>query len=225
MTTVPTPPAWTRRRLLLAAGVAAVLVALVTLALVLTGSGDGGSASATEPTADPTAAAGPESAAAPTSAVDEPVAPAPPTPEPTGPTEHADDLPPSLPAVGLDQPAAVGNGITATVASLEAISGTAQGPGNVSGPALRATVRITNGTAGPVSLDAVVVDLATGPDRSPASPLDDPSELPFRGTVAPGETAEGVYVFTVPVEDREAVTLSVGYQAGAPFLVFTGSAA
>jgi hypothetical protein len=214
--TTPAPRAGGQRRLLL--GAAAVLVAAVVAGLVLAFSGDDGAG------ATPPATAEPSATAAPTPAAVEP-APTAPTPEPAGPTSDADALPPSLPAVGLDQPAAVGNGITAVVSSLEAIDGTAQGPGNVAGPALRATVRITNGTAEPVSLDGVVVDLATGADLSPASPLDDPSQRPFSGTAAPGGTAEGVYVFTVPVDDRAAVTLSVGYQAGAPFLVFTGPAA
>jgi hypothetical protein len=215
--TTSAPRAGGRRRLLL--GTAAALVVAVVVGLVLAFSGGGDGAGAT-----PSAATEPPVTATPTPTEVE-LAPPPPTPEPTGPTDDADTLPPSLPAVGLDQPAAVGNGITAVVSSLEAIDGTAQGPGNVTGPALRATLRITNGTADPVSLDAVAVDLATGPDLSPASPLDDPSRDPFSGTVAPGETAEGVYVFTVPVDDRAAVTLSVGYQAGAPFLVFTGPAA
>jgi hypothetical protein len=34
----------------------------------------------------------------------------------------------------------------------------------------------------------------------------------------------GVYLFTVPEDDRDTVTVSVGYEAGAPYLVFTGSA-
>jgi hypothetical protein len=211
-------PAWSRRPLLVAGALAAVLVPAVAVALVVTDPGAGGNATATAATTTgptfPTATVAPDGI----------VVPAPPTPQPTGPTSDATALPPSLPAVPLGEPAAVGNGITAVVSGLEAIDGTAQGPGNVAGPALRATVRVTNGTAEPVSLDAVVVDLATGPDLTPASPLDDPSELPFSGTAAPGETVEGVYVFTVPADDRDAVTVSVGYQAGAPFLVFTGSA-
>jgi hypothetical protein len=205
----------------LGAAAAAVLVALVAVVLVATGSRDGGDAGAT---AAPTPATGSAFPTVP-STPDGTPPPAPPTPEATGPTSDANALPSALPAVSLDQPAAVGNGITAVVESLEAIDGTAQGPGNVAGPAMRATVRITNGTAEPVSLDAVAVDLATGAELVPASPLDDPSGLPFRGTVAPGETAEGVYVFSVPADARAAVTLSVGYQAGAPFLVFTGPAA
>lgn len=204
----------TRTRRLIALGASLVLVvAVVVLALVL---GDG------ESPADTGAAPGAGSTTAPAAPPE--LAPAPVTPEPAGPTEDATELPPSLAPVGFEEQAAVGNGITAEVVSMEAIEGTAQGPGNIAGPALRVTVRITNGTADPVSLDGVAVDLAHGTELVPASPLDDPSEAPFAGTVQPSGSAVGVYVFTVPADDRELVSLSVGYQAGAPFLVFTGAA-
>jgi hypothetical protein len=157
--------------------------------------------------------------------VSAPTAPTPQsTPEPTGPTDDVDDPPPSRPAVALDAAAEAGDGVSASLVSLDAIEGTATGPGNIAGPALRITVRIANGTDEPVSLGGVVVDLASGRDLVPASPLGDPSAAPFAGTVAPGEHADGVYVFTIPEEDRGSVTVSVGYQAGAPLLVFTGSA-
>ncbi|MGY1741763.1 MULTISPECIES: hypothetical protein [unclassified Blastococcus] len=202
-----------RRRRLAAAG-AAVLVALAALVLVLvTGGGDGdGSSAAAATTASPT----------PGAPVDETVVPMPPTPTPTGPTEDVDEPPPALPEVPLDAPAAVGNGIVATIASVEAIDGTAVGPGNIAGPALRLTVRIENGTSEAVSLDGVAVNLSHGPDRTPASPLDDPSRAPFTGMVEPGATGEGVYVFSVPTGVRDLVTVEVGYQAGAPLLLFTG---
>jgi hypothetical protein len=61
-----------------------------------------------------------------------------------------------------------------------------------------------------------------GSDETPASPLDDPSQAPFQGTVAPGETADGVYVFSVPAGERDSVTVEVGYTAGAPLLHFSG---
>jgi hypothetical protein len=208
-------PAGSRRRsLTLGSLLALVVIGLVAVtALVFSGPGADRDTAAPEQTASPTSIAPPPALAA-----------APVTPEPTGPTGDADELPPSLPAVALDQPAAVGNGITAEVASLEAIDGSGRGPGNVSGPALRATVRITNGTADPVSLEGVAVDLGHGPELMPASPLDDPSASPFSGVVQPSESAVGVYVFSVPADDRDVVRLSVGYQAGAPFLVFSGSA-
>ena len=203
----------TRRRVWLGVAVAAVVVVLVVLGLLSTGGDDDRtpSAAAEEPASTTTA---PPVVAAPTA----------PTPEPTGPTEDVDDPPPSRPAVALDEAAEVGDGVSASLVSLDAIQGTATGPGNIAGPALRITVRIENGTDGPVSLDGVVVDLASGPDLVPASPLGDPSAAPFAGTVAPGGHADGVYVFTIPEEDRGSVTVSVGYQAGAPLMVFTGSA-
>ncbi len=207
------PVSRARRRILLAAAVALLTVVGVVLALGLGGdepTPDAPSAGSTQPSVS---VAPPE------------LAPAPVTPEPSGPTEDATEPPSSLAPVAFDEEAAVGNGITARVVSMEAVDGTGQGPGNIAGPALRVTVRITNGTAAPVSLDGVAVDLAHGTELTPASPLDDPSASPFAGTVQPSGDAVGVYVFTVPTDDRELVHLSVGYQAGAPFLVFTGSAA
>jgi hypothetical protein len=217
----PAGPGPTRRRLVLAAVAVVVVAALIALALVLTddgtaspATGDGAPAAATS--ADPTTTPDP------TVAADTGVPPAPITPEPTGPTEDVDAPPPSLPEVPLESPAAVGNGIVATLPSIEAVQGEATGPGNVNGPALRVTVRIENGTDEDVSLAGVATNLYTGTDRAPASPLDDASQRPFAGTVAAGGSAEGVYVFSVPADARDSVTVEVGYEAGAPLLLFTG---
>ncbi|MGY1733755.1 hypothetical protein ACI798_19785 [Geodermatophilus sp. SYSU D01045] len=217
-----TPAPSSRRRLLLA-GVAVLLCAALAVLAVVAGRGGGdGDTAAAATTAAPgtTATAYPTEVVLPTGTVP----PAPPTPEPTGPTEDATALPPSLPPVVVGEQAAVGDGVTAEVQDLEAVEGSAEGPGQVAGPAVRVTVRITNGTDAPVSLDAVAVDLTTGPDATPASPLEDASYAPFTGTVEPGGDAVGVYVFTVPGDARDAVTVAVGYQAGAPYLVFTGTA-
>src|SRR3712207_8997076 len=62
---------------------------------------------------------------------------------------------------------------------------------SIAGPALRVTVRVENGTAEPVALGGVAVNLAYGPDRTPASPLDDSSRRPFATMVEPGQSAEG----------------------------------
>lgn len=214
--------AGTRRRLWLGAAVAVVVVVLTVVSLLLSGGDDDRtpSAAAGETTAATTSA--PPVVAAPTAPTPAPTPET--TPEPTGPTGDVDDPPPSRPAVALDVAAEVGDGVSASLVSLDAVEGTATGPGNIAGPALRITVRIENGTAEPVSLGGVVVDLASGRDLVPASPLDDPSAAPFAGTVAPGDHADGVYVFTIPEEDRGSVTVSVGYRAGAPLMVFTGSA-
>lgn len=206
-----------RRRVVLASG-AALLVAVLVAVVVALALGDDDEVTAAGDAAD-------ASAAASTTAAPPELAPAPVTPEPAGPTEDATELPASLAPVGFDEQAAAGDGVVADVVSLEGIDATGVGAGNIAGPALRVTVRITNGTTGPISLDGVAVDLAHGVEQLPASPIGDPSTALFGGILQPAASAVGVYVFTVPADDRELVTLSVGYQAGAPFMVFTGSGA
>ena len=137
---------------------------------------------------------------------------------------RADELAPSLEPVAFDGTASGEDGLRAEVVSLEAIQGSGKGVGSVAGPALRATVRLTGPASGPVALDFVSVTMTHGTDPVPASPLDDPSAAPFTGTLAPGGTAEATYVFGVPEDARELVTLTVGYRADAPYLVFSGAA-
>jgi hypothetical protein len=204
-----TAPEPDRRRRIVAVVAAVLVVVLVVLVVALrdsSGSADeAGSSSST------------------TSAATDTSMPAPlPTPTPTGPPVVVDEPPPALPEVPLDAAAAVGNGIVATLPRIEAIEGTAVGPGNIAGPALRVTVRIENGTAERVSLEGVAVNMSYGPDRTPASPLDDPSRRPFGGLLAAGNSADGIYVFSVPADARDSVHIEVGYQAGAPLLLFTG---
>ena len=205
-----TAPAPDRRRRLLLAGIAAVVViALVVLIVLLnrdnTGTDDAGASASTTSAARDTS-----------------VPPPLPTPTPTGPTGVVDQPPAALPQVALDATASVGNGIVASLPTIESIQGSATGPGNIAGPALRVTVRIRNGTADAVSLGGVAVNMSYGEDKTPASPLDDPSRRPFGGMLAAGQSADGVYVFTVPKDARDSVTVEVGYQAGAPLLLFTG---
>lgn len=155
--------------------------------------------------------------------------PTPPAPASQGPPQAvvgervvADELPPSLSPVGLDDPAGA-DGVTVELVAVEAIDGTGRGPGNVAGPAVRVTVRLDNGSAVPLDLFGVAVDLTHGEDRQPGPTLDDPSAAPFSGALAPGDSAEGVYVFRVPKDARNGVTVSVGPQPGAPYVVFTGA--
>ena len=136
-----------------------------------------------------------------------------------------DALPTSLPQVGLTETAAVGDGVTVAVASVERFEGEGVGPGNVSGPALRVTVRLTNGTADAVSLDAVSVNAGVGDDVVPAPELNDVSRAPFSRSVAPGSTAEGTYTFSLPSGATGPVVIDVGYRPGAPLVLFVGPVA
>jgi len=215
-----------RRRLLLAGTLVLVVVALVVLGLVTgrNGDGDRGAQAVAETSAAQTSGAPPSATAvAPSTSATPPAVSS--APAPTTPTAVGDELPPSLPPVALTDTAAVDGAVAAELTDVRAIEGEGTGPGNVAGPAVAVTVRLTNGTAEELSLDGAVVSLTYTSDARPASPLDDPSAAPLSGALAPGSSAEGVYVFSVPADQRDVVSVAIGYQAGAPYLVFTGSVA
>jgi hypothetical protein len=204
------------RRLLAVAAAAAVLV--LVLVLVVVGGGDDGSPAGADRTAASSTSSAPTSADTATTPTAESAAPSP------APAGGAGELPAALPAVGLEEEVVV-EGLTASLSSVEAINGSANGPGNVAGPAVRVTVRLANRSTAEVSLETVAVNLFHGAGTEPASPLEDPSQRPFTGSVQPGEAAEGIYVFSVPAGDRDPVSVEVGYRAGAPRAVFTGRVA
>jgi hypothetical protein len=220
-----------RRRLLLLAGLALVVVAALVLGVALASQDDGRATTGTPSSPSAAAAAEGTASGAPTSAPSPGAAPeadAAATPESTpasvpAPTADPNEAPPSLPPVDLDRAVPV-LGVVASVSDIEAFTGQAVGPGNVNGPALRVTIRLENGTDADLSLDGVAVAVAYGADRTPASPLDDPSQSPFAGTLPAGEAAEAVYVFSVPADAGDQLTVSVGHQPGAPIAVFAGTA-
>lgn len=220
-----------RRRLLIAAAAAVVVVAVVLLA-VLTGRGDDATspaaAAGTEsagagPTAAPTTGASISSAPATGTGTADPTASGSAGDGAAAPAPDPAQAPPSLAPVALDAPVPLDQ-VVVSLTSIEAIDGEGQGPGNIAGPALRVTVHLANRTDGALPVDGVAVSVAYGADHTPASPLEDPSRFPFGGSLAAGEEADGVYVFSVPTDQRDSVTVSVGYTASAPVAVFTGTA-
>lgn len=204
-----------RQRLVAALGVVVVVAAVV---LAITWGGSGGSPSSDAAASSSSSAPASSDAPASTSAGS---ATGSTTPVPTGPADP-NQPPPALPAVALDATAAAGDGVTAHLASIDAVTGEAGSPGQIAGPALRVTVRITNGTDADISLEGVAVNLYYGPDNTPASPAQHPSAAPFTGSLPAGDEAEAVYVFSVPEDSRDHVTVEVGYQPGAPLMIFSG---
>ena len=211
------PPA--RRRLLLAALAAGVVLALVALVLVLgdrNGSAADERAASSSAGASTTPAAGPTESAAPSAAEPAPGG----DPASQGPSDP-DAAPPTLDPVPLDAVVDV-DGVQGSLVLVEEIQGSGQGVGNINGPALRVTVRLVNSGTADLALSGVAVSVFHGADRTPASPLEDRSQSPFAGSLPPGDTAEGVYVFAVPADDRDSVRVEVGVQPGADVIVYTG---
>lgn len=166
------------------------------------------SPSATQPDASPSASASAE-------------------PSPTEPGDPATAPPPGFdpstePAVGLDEPAPFDSGVSAHLDELEAVQGEAEGPGEVSGPSVRVTVVLTNGTGAAVSLDQTVVNVYGGAQRAPGSPLSGPGVDEFSGSLAAGESATGVYVFALPADQRDPLQVTVSYDPQDVTVLFEG---
>lgn len=114
-------------------------------------------------------------------------------------------------------------GMTVTVPSVEKVTGEANLPGEVGGPALRFTVELTNGTGKTLDLRTVVVNAYYGPDRTPATPLLEPGGRAFEAEVAADGSAEGKFVFTVPPDLQGQVELEIDPGVGAPIVIFSGA--
>lgn len=152
----------------------------------------------------------------------EPTATADPTAEPTATPTADPTADPTAPPVDLEEPAGIG-ALTARLARIEAIEGEADGPGEIAGPALRVTVELTNGGAAEADLTGVVVNLYHGPDAAPAEMLAGSGSDWLEGSLAPGATVTGVYVFTVPADDRVPVQVTVFVTPDEPTVLFEGA--
>ena len=127
------------------------------------------------------------------------------------------------PAVPIDEPAIDARAVTVSLTTREAVQGEARGLGQVAGPAVRMEITFTNGSSRPVSLDAVIVDVVYGADRTSASSMSGPRVVALSGTLAVGASRVGAFVFDVPVDQRDLVTITVVRSADAPPVMFEGA--
>ena len=129
----------------------------------------------------------------------------------------------TMPAVALNSSGSFGDGVGAAVVAIKAVQARGQGPGEVSGPGLQITIQLHNGTTKALPLDNVVVNL-TDSTNAPANPMSGAPANPFSGSLAPGGKTTGVYVFTVPVDRRSRIAITINYSGRSAVVVFTGSA-
>jgi hypothetical protein len=114
-----------------------------------------------------------------------------------------------------------GGGVVGAISGVEAINATTKLPGEIGGAAIKVTVEIKNDSNRAISLDAVVVN-AQDSTEAPAIQVTTPPAESFSGSLRPGHTATGVYVFTIDKAKRSPVTVSVTYSAAAPVARFKG---
>lgn len=203
----------TRRRAVIATAAVAVVVGagFVWAAIKEDGPSDRASTGADSP--EDASSARPSTAAVPSGSA---------TPAP-GPAETPDsDLPVQRDPVPLDETAEFGDAVSAELIDLTATQAEGQSPGEISGPAIRVTVQLINGTSQALSLDAVTVFLYFGSELTPAPQISDDEDVVFRGSLAPGKSAQGVYTFSVAEDERDNVSVTVSHSPTSAIVVFTG---
>lgn len=144
-----------------------------------------------------------------------------PTPTP-GSTETRPALAPT--EGPIDQPLVPASGVTVSVGSLEAVEGEPRGPGEIAGPALRVGIQILNTSGSSLDLNGAVVNVYYGADITPAASVNGPGGVPFPTSVASGESAVSLTIFTVPLAERADVRITLDLSAATPTTVFVGEA-
>jgi hypothetical protein len=212
-----------RRLWILVLALAAVIVLVVVLVNRSSGAAGTAPSSPSSSTAPQGLTSGAPSASPATSS---PPAASSPSPSASAPAHSASAAPggrPTAPPVAITATAAPVKGVTAHLARIESVTGRAELPGEVGGPALRLTIQVDNDTRKAVDLSGLVVNLYLGRDAAPAVELSTGARA-MPASVAPGKSATGVWVFNVPADERELVAVEVDLATDAPVVVFRGEA-
>lgn len=174
---------------------------------VLAGAGSG----------DPDDAASPGSSATPTPQPTEFSTPSP------GATATV-DKPSDGEEVPLDQPAPAVQGIVAEVVGLEATTAGGEVPGEPAGPAIKVTVRLTNGSTSAVDTSGSNVTMTYGgDDRLPAAGLAGDGTSMWPESIPAGGRADAIFQFAVPTVPEGDIRVMVDLLAAAPNIVFVGA--
>ncbi|MFF1632844.1 hypothetical protein [Leifsonia sp. NPDC058248] len=121
--------------------------------------------------------------------------------------------------VGKNVDAKLSGGMTAKIVSIEPVDAKAIRAGETAGSAIKVTIALTNTTGKDVSLSQVSVNSYYGSKSTPAVALSNGAK-PLHGSLANGATASGVYLFSVPADQRAAAVVTMTDAAGAPVTVF-----
>lgn len=217
-------PRRNRRTTALIVGALVLVVAVVAVIGLLT-AGRAAPASTSTPVAqggEAIASSAPASSAAPSTSSAKPVkTPAVVKSAPTGrptpqPTKTATIAKPS--AVPIKQE------LTAAVTKMTAVTGTADGPGEIGGPSVRFTITIKNTTGKTFSLSNTVVNAYYGKAATPAVQLRSPGGKDFPSSVKNGDSATGSFVFNIPKASRSSVKVTVDTSVQNPVIAFQGAA-
>jgi len=131
--------------------------------------------------------------------------------------------PPTTAEVPLDEPATVAGAVVVEVTSLDERTAGRDVPGEASGPAVAVTVRISNNGADAVDTSGSSVNLTYGGDQQiPAVALTAEEGTVWPESIAPGDSASAVFLFSKPQVPSGDIRVIVDLLATEPDVVFTG---
>ncbi|MCH1882708.1 hypothetical protein [Agrococcus sp. ARC_14] len=213
-----------RRWIIIAAAALLIVVGIVWAAVAA-----GGGATPTAPTDSASAAPSVDPSADPSATSAPPATPAAtPPPAATTAAPPASDAPiapeaePVAPTEVAEQEVSDGETVRVELAQIEQVDGQAIAPGEIAGPAVRLTIEVSNATSEPLNAGLIVVNAYFGDARRPGNSLMQPGGSPFGGSIAPGESAAGVYLFEAGDAELADVLVGVDVVPGQPTFTFRG---
>jgi hypothetical protein len=129
----------------------------------------------------------------------------------------------TLQAAPLTAQARPDTGVSVEVTDVRAVSTEARFPGEISGPGIAVTVHVANASADAIDLDNAIVDVR-GADGTRAVEVSGTPASPMSGSLPSGQEASGVYVFTIPQDQRNPISVRFSYAAETPTVLFVGDA-
>jgi hypothetical protein len=220
--TDPQTPRRSRRTTAILVGLLVVVIAVVTVIGVIAARGQ------TTPTAAATQTPGAATTApaetTPTPLTTATKAAPTDTPKPVERTTSPTPQPTKTASISKPTQVPIKKELTATVTKMAAVTGKADGPGEIGGPSVRFTITITNTTGKAFSLSNTVVNAYYGKAATPAVQLRSPGGKDFPSSVKNGGSATGVFIFNIPKASRSAVKVTVDTSVQNPVIAFQGAA-
>ncbi|WP_072313819.1 hypothetical protein [Agrococcus sp. Marseille-P2731] len=144
------------------------------------------------------------------------------SPNPASDSPIAPEAAPVAPTEVAEQEIAADQLVRVLLALVEQVEGEALAPGEIAGPAIRLTIEVVNDTDAAIDAGLIAVNTYFGAERAPGNSLMQPGGDPFAGSIAPGQSARGVYLFEAADAALADVLVGVDVVPGQPTFTFRG---
>jgi hypothetical protein len=116
------------------------------------------------------------------------------------------ETPATLQAAPLTEQVQPDKGVVVEVSDIRAITTEARFPGEIAGPGIAVTIHVVNSSVAAIDLDNAIVDVR-GSDGSRGIAVSGAPATSMSGSLPPGQQASGVYVFTLPQDQRSPISV------------------